>query len=60
MQIANKDKLNSATDSPIGRFSALVYPECLPDRLETVAFIIEASFLFDGMFQTTETKTLLI
>lgn len=63
MKIVNKDMLDSsstATDSPIGRYSALLYPDCLPDRVETVAFIIEAGFLYDGMFPTAVTDNILI
>jgi hypothetical protein len=51
-QIMNEGNLNDSDtilDSPIGRYSTLIYPECLPERLETVTLIIEGGTLYDGM-----------
>lgn len=48
----NKDRLESAvssTDSRIGRYSTLIFPECLPERVEIITSVIEAGFLHDGM-----------
>lgn len=51
IQIMKESRLESSdasTDSPIGRYSTLLFPDCLPERLEAVTFLIEAGFLYDG------------
>lgn len=35
--------------SCIGHMSSLLYPECLPERLDTVAMILEGATIHDGM-----------
>jgi len=35
--------------SPVGNFSCLVYPETLPERLDSVAYMSDLFFLIDGM-----------
>ena len=43
----------SGTDSPLGRYWALMFPECLPERLEVVAYITELAILYDGTLTTS-------
>lgn len=39
----------SYLSSPVGNYASFLYPECLPERLETVAYLTELGNLHDGM-----------
>lgn len=43
-------------NSPIGHFVTLSFPECIPTRLEIVAFIVEAGTLLDGLLPSSQHK----
>ncbi|KFZ21954.1 hypothetical protein V502_02902 [Pseudogymnoascus sp. VKM F-4520 (FW-2644)] len=54
MKMLNKSTIESSIaglDSPIGHFATLVYPECIPERLEMVTFIMETGTLFDDILE---------
>ncbi|RAK98539.1 geranylgeranyl pyrophosphate synthase [Aspergillus ibericus CBS 121593] len=38
----------SYLSSPVGNYASFLYPECLPERLETVAYLTELGSLHDG------------
>ena len=46
--IENKTPGPPMADSPIGYMSSLFYPDCLPERLELCAFLLELICLIDG------------
>ena len=39
----------SLSQSPVGTFTALLYPECLPDRIRPVVNLANLMFFFDGI-----------
>lgn len=43
-------------ESPMGHFATLVYPECIPERLDMVAYVLEMGNLFDGVFKTVSSQ----
>lgn len=54
-QTLNEAGMNASVDtldSPIGRWSTLIFPDCLPERLETVTLVIEGATLYDGTLQS--------
>ncbi|GLA14364.1 terpene cyclase [Aspergillus niger] len=45
----------SYLSSPVGNYASFLYPECLPERLETVAYLTELGNLHDGKQQGKKT-----
>jgi hypothetical protein len=47
--ISGRSDLPCHVGSCVGHMSSLLYPECLPERLDTVAMILEGGTIHDGM-----------
>ena len=61
MQIIDKGTVESSIaslDSPVGHFVSLAFPECLPQRLEMVTYVMETGTLFDGMLKIFRAKAI--
>ncbi|KFY96141.1 hypothetical protein V498_02873 [Pseudogymnoascus sp. VKM F-4517 (FW-2822)] len=52
MKTLNKSTMGSSIaglDSPFGHFASLIYPECIPERLEIAAMIVETGTILDDI-----------
>lgn len=42
-------QVTGCLSSPVGNYAGYLYPECVPDRLEIIAYLVELGYLRDCM-----------